>query len=365
LKHFFTTNDVEFQLVPTHCHRRNAAERAIRAFKEHFVAGLSSVDPKFPLHLWDTLLPQAEITFNLLRTSIFHPQLSTSAHFHGLVDYNKKSFAAPGCKIISHEKPAKRRTWSPHGQHGYSFGPAMHQYRCQNVYISATASECIVDTLEFFPRNFQMPQFSSTDRLIMAANDMSNALKNPHTKVPLSHIWDDTITALTTLADIFKNKFQKVQIPRHPTAPAKVAERTFPAQSSNPILASPMRPQRQTRSQIIHAQDITNTPLLPRVVTPMTSQLAPPRVPRHSQNISPRNLSQDNFWSMDIAHMTIALGNIHWSHQHQANAVVHPITGKEMEYMAQLSRFGFESHRGSDFILSICVSFLVCFVMDH
>jgi hypothetical protein len=31
--------------------------------------------------------------------------------------------------------------------------------------------------------------------------------------------------------------------------------------------------------------------------------------------------------------MTIALGNHHWSQQHQANALVHPITGKEMEYM--------------------------------
>jgi hypothetical protein len=37
---------------------------------------------------------------------------------------------------------------------------------------------------------------------------------------------------------------------------------------------------------------------------------------------------------MDTAHMSIALGNHHWSQQNQANAVVHPITGKEMEYMA-------------------------------
>jgi hypothetical protein len=60
LKNFFTTNDVEYQLVPPHCHRRNAAERAIHTFKEHFVAGLSSVDPHFLLNLWDRLFPQAE-----------------------------------------------------------------------------------------------------------------------------------------------------------------------------------------------------------------------------------------------------------------------------------------------------------------
>jgi hypothetical protein len=110
LKNFFTVNDIAYQLVPPHCHRRKATERAIRTFKEHFVAGLSSVDPYFPLHLWDRLLPQAEITLNLLRTSRLHPQLSAAAHYYGLVDYKKTYFAPPGCKIIAHEKPGKRRT---------------------------------------------------------------------------------------------------------------------------------------------------------------------------------------------------------------------------------------------------------------
>jgi hypothetical protein len=37
---------------------------------------------------------------------------------------------------------------------------------------------------------------------------------------------------------------------------------------------------------------------------------------------------------MDTAHMAIALGDHHWYWQHQSNAVIHPVTGKEMEYMA-------------------------------
>jgi hypothetical protein len=85
----------------------------------------------------------------------------------------------------------------------------MHHYRCQNVYISATVSERIVDTLEFFPHNYQMPQFSSTDILIMAANDMTDALQNPHPEVPFTNVGDDTISALTALAEIFKLKLQK------------------------------------------------------------------------------------------------------------------------------------------------------------
>jgi hypothetical protein len=145
--------------------------------------------------LWERLLPQAELTLNLLRKSRQYPQLSAAPHFHGMIDYNKTDFAPPRCKIIAHEKPAKLRTWAPHGQHGYSLGPEMHHYRCQNVYISATASERIVDTLESFPHNLPMPQLSYTKILSMTASDMTNALKHPDPEVPFAHFGDDTITA--------------------------------------------------------------------------------------------------------------------------------------------------------------------------
>ena len=59
------TENIDFQFTPAGLHRRNNAERAIQTFKNHFVAGLCSVDPKFPLHLWDKLIPQAIITLNL------------------------------------------------------------------------------------------------------------------------------------------------------------------------------------------------------------------------------------------------------------------------------------------------------------
>ena len=48
LKEFMTAEGVDFQLVPPHVHRRNAAERAIRTFKNHFIAGLCSTDKAFP-----------------------------------------------------------------------------------------------------------------------------------------------------------------------------------------------------------------------------------------------------------------------------------------------------------------------------
>jgi hypothetical protein len=59
LKSYFTENDMTYQLVSPHCQRHNAVESPIRAFKEHFVTGLSSVDPYFPMHIWGRILPQA------------------------------------------------------------------------------------------------------------------------------------------------------------------------------------------------------------------------------------------------------------------------------------------------------------------
>jgi hypothetical protein len=65
------------------------------------------------------------------------------------------------------------------------------------------ASERIVDTLEFFPHNYQIPQLSSTDRLLMASKDMMDTLQNPHPEVPFASVGDDTISALADLAAIF------------------------------------------------------------------------------------------------------------------------------------------------------------------
>ena len=55
------------ELVPPGCHRRNAAKVAIQNFKAHFLSVLAGMAEDFPPSLWDHLLPQTEVTLNLLR----------------------------------------------------------------------------------------------------------------------------------------------------------------------------------------------------------------------------------------------------------------------------------------------------------
>ena len=71
------------------CHRWNVGEVVIRNFKAHYLSILAGTDPRFPLQLWDSLLPQARITLNLLRQANANPKLLVYACLNGIFDYNK------------------------------------------------------------------------------------------------------------------------------------------------------------------------------------------------------------------------------------------------------------------------------------
>jgi hypothetical protein len=69
--------------------------------------------------------------------------------------------------------------------------------------ITSTENDRIMNTLDVVPHNYPMSQISFTTRLLVAAQEITGH------DVTFIKIGEDTITALTTLAEIFKNKFQK------------------------------------------------------------------------------------------------------------------------------------------------------------
>jgi hypothetical protein len=94
----------------------------------------------------------------------------------------------------------------------------------------------------------------------------------------------------------------------------------------------------QKRSQIInptapaHVIQSPNSSLPPRVVTSAARSAAPPRVLVRARNISPINLSQGDFLDMGSENHAISFENNHWTDIPMMNAVLHPATGKEMQY---------------------------------
>eukprot|EP00978_Attheya_sp_CCMP212_P038542 scaffold191999_cov45-Attheya_sp.AAC.1 len=154
-------------------HRQNNAEHAIQTFKNHFLAGLCTVDTSFPLQLWDRMLQQANLTLNMLRQSRLHPQISAHCHIAGEFNYDATPIAPPGTKIVSHDKLKDRTSWAPHGKVGWYIGPALEHYRCHRVYITKTRAVRVSDTVDFFPQTIRMPQMSSADAATLAAQDLN------------------------------------------------------------------------------------------------------------------------------------------------------------------------------------------------
>ena len=75
--------NIKYQLVPPSNHRENNTYRAIQTFKNHFIAGLCSVDKDFHLQLRDRILQQATISLNFLRQSINLSHISAYTHIFG------------------------------------------------------------------------------------------------------------------------------------------------------------------------------------------------------------------------------------------------------------------------------------------
>ena len=204
--------------MPPHIHRRNSAERAMQTFKNHFIAGLASTDPNFPLSNWCRLLPQAELTLNLLRPSRLNPKLSAYAQLEGTFDFNRTPLAPPGTRVIVHEKPTQRRTWAPHGIDGSYVGPAMDHYQCYRVWIPSTHAERIADTIQFFPTLLCTPTLSHRDAALQAARKLTHALQNLNNANPLSQLSDDQLRALHQLSTFFPTNAPGVETNPSPSA---------------------------------------------------------------------------------------------------------------------------------------------------
>jgi hypothetical protein len=157
LKSALKKHNCTYQLVPPHVHRRNAAERAIRTFKEHFLAILASCDPNFPITEWDRLLPQCLLTLNLLRNSRVNPKLSAHAYLFGNFDFNKTPLAPPGTRVVIHTKPDKRAFWGFHGKDSWYIGPSINHYRCLKIIIPTLLAKWTCTQYNFFhqPQRFQ------------------------------------------------------------------------------------------------------------------------------------------------------------------------------------------------------------------
>ena len=205
LKNNMRKKEVKYQMVPPSIHRQNSAERAMRTWKEHAKATISTFDPDLPLQLWCQFLEAIDIQLNMLRASRLHPQISAHCHLNGEFDYLKTPMVPLGTKATIFVPPKDQKTWAYHAMEGYYLGPAMDHYKCHRIYISETKGERTSDTVEFHPKFCKMPYASSIDEALSAIKNLIAAVQKAQPKTPYS-LKNEEVEGIKKLAKIFKRK---------------------------------------------------------------------------------------------------------------------------------------------------------------
>ena len=194
-----TSNNCKYQLVPPHVHRRNAAKRAIHTFKDHFLAILAGVAPTFPRNRWDLLLPQAELTLNLLCPSATSTSASAWDSLFGTYNFDATPMGPAGSRVIIHSKAALRRSWDFRGHDGFYVGPALQHYRCYRVLNKESHAVTISHAIKFCHHYLPSPRVSTEDKIIHALQAINNTLaRSPSTTTA------EQLTAIQTLRDILQ-----------------------------------------------------------------------------------------------------------------------------------------------------------------
>ncbi len=177
-KDWIDDETMTLELTPVASHRTNKAERAIRTWKDHFIATLATTDPECPLFLWDDFKEQSELTLNSMRTSRVHPLLSAWEALCGKFDIMATPIAPLGMKVMVHDTPENRGTWQVHGSVGFYIGRALLHYRCHSVWMKESRATRISNCLAWFPKLVKMPGSSQLEELTAAVSDVRNLLKN-------------------------------------------------------------------------------------------------------------------------------------------------------------------------------------------
>jgi hypothetical protein len=253
LQEFFVDSNIDFQRAPPGMHRANAAERAIRTLKNHFIAGLCTAHPDFPLNLWDQLLPQAILTLNHLRGSRINPNLSAWAQVFGLADFNRTPIGPPGQHLLIHEKPLNRKSWAPHALDAWYLGPAMDHYRCYRVFPWKTRSERIVDTVTWVPNKLKLPTLSSNDIIIDCASKIIVALQNPVPNAEALPLTNQQYQSLSEIAAIMLPPLP-AQFPTPPIAPAPTFDQPDLPTIAPPAMMPPIAEPQETVKRQSHRQ---------------------------------------------------------------------------------------------------------------
>ena len=125
------------------------------------------------------------------------PKVCAYAYHHGQFDYDRVSLAPMGCAVQCHIRPKQRKSWGDHSLDGWYIGTSPKHYRCHIIFIKATRSKCILDTVFFKHKYITQSTVTPANVIIKALQDLTHAVQGQEIK------GESQLDVLTKLHDIF------------------------------------------------------------------------------------------------------------------------------------------------------------------
>ena len=148
----------------------------------------------FPKNFWDLILPQIELTLNLLRQATLTPKIPAWVYFQGPFDCKATPLGPLGCPVIIHWKTSNCNYWDFRGKEWWSIGMTLDHYCCQCTIPYDNKSDQVSNTVESRHQSIATPLLTPEDNILYGLNTLTGAFTYLPTDNSDSQLQD--ITAL-------------------------------------------------------------------------------------------------------------------------------------------------------------------------
>ena len=238
---------------------------------------LADVTPDFPINIWDLLLPQAELTFNLLRQATLDPSRSAWSYFHGPFNYDATPVGPLGWDIITHRKTGTINSWDFRGAVGWYVGVALQHYRCHTIGEKATHAVQISDTAEFRHHHLLQPEVTPMDRIFHGVKKLTCPLQDSPQITCNNQLFAINALQQTVQRWTMSNTYPRAQPPRATTL--------HPHARQHSILRPIRHPRKYRPPAPLPRVVIQKPPDIPIPPTPTTSTEEP--IARRTRSLLP------------------------------------------------------------------------------
>ena len=149
-----------------------------------------------------------------MHQSTADPTILAWEFFSGPFNYDTTPLGPLGIRVIYHDKPLNRNSWSFRGKDDWSVGVSLKHYRCQRFIPKDSRALSISNTIEFCHQHLTHPSVTAEDRVLHGVQQLNSALQHS----PSSHS-SEQLEAIQALPNALGKWSREKTITQEPPPP--------------------------------------------------------------------------------------------------------------------------------------------------